>query len=440
MPFYVALFYDCFTKMATFKINVFKHQQRADKTFPVSIRVTWKRQSAYIKTEYNVTKKQLTRGYEVKDPFIVRELNNRIARLEKIKVQKLKSNIEFYSAKELAAFLAKQLKTGDEICFTEFAEKYIKNLKPGNKITFTATLNNLKDFTGKDKILISEITSQFLYSFERFLKTERKLTRLNQFGKPVKTTTAPAGDATVRKYMSNIRAIFNAAMDEYNDEDKGEMAIKHYPFRKYKIKSLPETKKRNLSADDIRTIQGLPNSNLTDRGKLARDVFLLSFMLAGTNTVDLYEMPAGSINDGRITYNRRKTADRRSDKAEISIKIQPEAEYLIKKYKGKERAFLFHELYTTSRIFYSNINKGLKVVATAAGIDVPLSTYYARHSWASIARNDCRVSKDDVHLALNHVDDKTKITDIYIARDWSIIDDANRKVISYVFGTNQEGR
>jgi integrase len=418
--------------MATFKINVFKHQQRKDGTFPVSIRVTWKRNSAYINTEYRVHKKQLTKNYELKDPFIVRELNNRIAKFEEIKVQKLKENIEFYTAKELAAFLTQQSKNGGDICFTDFAEKYIENLKPGYKTTFTATLNNLKDFTGSDKILISEITSSFLLSFEKFLKSERELTRLNQFGRPVETTTAPSSDATIRKYMSNIRAIFNAAMDEYNDEDRGELVIKHYPFRKYKIKSLPETKKRNLSIEEIRRIQAIPDSQLTDRGKLGRDVFLLSFMLVGTNAVDLYEMPSGAIKDGRITYNRQKTTDRRVDRAEISIKIEPEVLELVEKYKGDERAFRFHELYTTSRIFYSNINKGLKVVAQAAGLDVPLSTYYARHSWASIARNDCRISKDDVHLALNHVDDKTRITDIYIARDWSIIDDANRKVLDYL--------
>jgi len=66
-------------------------------------------------------------------------------------------------------------------------------------------------------------------------------------------------------------------------------------------------------------------------------------------------------------------------------------------------------------------------------LDVPLSTYYARHSWATIARNKCKISKTDIHECLNHVSENSmKVTDIYVEKDWSIIDEANRKVLDYV--------
>ncbi len=65
-------------------------------------------------------------------------------------------------------------------------------------------------------------------------------------------------------------------------------------------------------------------------------------------------------------------------------------------------------------------------------MDIPLTSYYARHSWATIARNDCKISKDDINLALNHVDNEMKVTDIYIAKDWTIIDEANRQVIDAI--------
>ena len=55
---------------------------------------------------------------------------------------------------------------------------------------------------------------------------------------------------------------------------------------------------------------------------------------------------------------------------------------------------------------------------------IPDITYYwARHSFANLARNVCRKSKDDVALALNHVDQSRKTTDIYLAKDWSIVDE-----------------
>ncbi len=420
--------------MATFKICTFKHQQRADKTYPVSIRVTWKRKSAYVKTEYRVVKRQLTRNFEIKDSFILRELNNRIADYEELMVKKLGRKIEYYSAKDLADFFVKQTTNkGGEIDFVEFSRKHVSNLKSSYRHIFNATLNALIDFTGTERIFISEITSKFLVSFENYLKTERRIIRKDQFGRETKTKKPPSSDLTVRNYTSNIRTLFNAAIAEFNDEDKGDIVIMHYPFRKYKVKPLPVTRKRNLSVEEVRKIISVEDKVLTQRAIVARDVFLLSFMLVGMNTADLYDLPADAIKEGRITYRRVKTMDRRSDQAEISIKIEPEVQALINKYRGVEKAFSFSSLYSSKEIFNANVNKGLKVVAVAAVLKVPLSTYYARHSWASIARNDCRISKDDVHFALNHVDEKTKITDIYIARDWSIIDDANRKVLDLVF-------
>jgi integrase len=76
----------------------------------------------------------------------------------------------------------------------------------------------------------------------------------------------------------------------------------------------------------------------------------------------------------------------------------------------------------------------LKAVARKCGIDVELSSYYARHSWATIARNKCKISKSDIDECLNHVDPAQKMADVYIEKDWSFIDEASRSVISYVFG------
>ncbi|MDR1347498.1 MAG: transposase, partial [Prevotellaceae bacterium] len=66
-------------------------------------------------------------------------------------------------------------------------------------------------------------------------------------------------------------------------------------------------------------------------------------------------------------------------------------------------------------------------------IEAELSTYYARHSWATIARNKCKISKSDIDECLNHVNSDNKLADVYIERDWSMIDEANRKVIDYIF-------
>lgn len=76
-----------------------------------------------------------------------------------------------------------------------------------------------------------------------------------------------------------------------------------------------------------------------------------------------------------------------------------------------------------------SINKLLKSIGKDIGVD-DLEFYAARHSWATIATNVAKVDKYTVHTALNHVDDAMKVTDIYIDKDYSIIADANKKVLN----------
>jgi len=116
--------------MATFKICVFEHQKRQDGKFPVSIRVYWKGKSSYIKSEFYVTEKQISKkSFELKDIYIINELNRRIERFEEIKSQKLGYRIELYTAKELGRYLVDEVKPGSNsnIDFIEFSRKYIVN-------------------------------------------------------------------------------------------------------------------------------------------------------------------------------------------------------------------------------------------------------------------------------------------------------------------------
>jgi integrase len=232
-----------------------------------------------------------------------------------------------------------------------------------------------------------------------------------------------------------LRMLFYAAMDEYNDEEREEIRIRHNPFRKHKIGKAPESEKRVLSVDEIRKIRDVKDEQLIlKRSVLARDVFMLSFYLAGTNLIDLYHLKKEDFKDKRISYQRHKTQDKRKDKAFISILAQPEAMKLMKKYLDPdgEYLFTFPKMYADHLNFVKAVDKGLKHVAKVCEIESKVSTYYARFSLASIARNDCGISKDDINLLLNHVDLNLRITDIYIKKDWSIIDKVIRRVIDYL--------
>ena len=157
----------------------------------------------------------------------------------------------------------------------------------------------------------------------------------------------------------------------------------------------------------------------------------MSRILIGMNAVDLYTCT--DLKKGRITYQRTKTKNRRADKAEISVRIEPELKALMKKYKDHtgQRVFNFYKLYSSVDSFTAAINKGLKKIGDDLGID-DLEFYAARHTWATIASNEAGVDKYTVHTALNHVDENMRVTDIYIAKSWDSIDAANRKVLDYV--------
>ena len=115
------------------------------------------------------------------------------------------------------------------------------------------------------------------------------------------------------------------------------------------------------------------------------------------------------------------------------IKVHPIIQPLIEKYRGKERVFNFHERYSSMADLNRSINIGLKEVGKELGID-GLQFYAARHSMATIAINQVRIDKWTVNEMLCHTDPSMRVTDLYIQKDFNPINEANYKLMKYVFG------
>jgi len=168
-----------------------------------------------------------------------------------------------------------------------------------------------------------------------------------------------------------------------------------------------------------------------DRETTAKDMFFLSFFLCGMNSVDIFSyIDTIAVDGGRLEYRRSKTKHR-EDGAFISISVPDCARELWEKYSGK-----ISKLYGGSRTFNKSLNIGLGTLGERHGISATF--YFARHTFATIARNDCGCSKDDVAAALNHVDQSTRITDRYIAKDWSKIDHVQSAVLQFFFNKLDE--
>lgn len=413
--------------MATVKIVVLKHQKREDNTWNVKIRITHERKTAYIATSHYVPIELIS-----KKDFELKERNNPIYDQLMVDVLKIRAwlssmghQIDHYTAKELADLMKDKLSgKSQSLNFYDFAWDYVDILIKEGKSTrfnYKTMLARLEEFTGGRTLLFSDITSSFLFNFDAFLRARDSK---RGFGKITSTG--------VRNYMAMIQFLFNSAKIKYNDEDRGIIRIPNNPFSRYKLPSANKVRKKALSPEDIRRIKEFPVPVNMKGVLIARDVFIMSFLLCGINTVDMYYLTPAV--DGRFEYERRKTAGRRKDRAFISIKIEPELEPYISRYRDEigNRAFNFSLKYTTNRGFVACLNINLKKIGKALGIE-NLTLYAARHSFATIARNDCGFSMDDVAMALNHGTTHS-ITDIYIKKDWSRIDKVNRTVIDFVFG------
>ena len=269
-----------------------------------------------------------------------------------------------------------------------------------------------------------------LYGYERFLKATRKQTRINQMGKPVFTVEKGLSKGGLHAHMRDLRTLFNAARRKYNNDELGVFRIKHYPFTRYKVGTPPPTKKRSFNVEQVIMIRDcfVPKGS---RIELAKDLFMLSFYLCGTNAVDFYHATESSIVNGRFEYKRSKTQGRRTDEGFISIKIVEEAQELLYKYIGKLQA-----RYSSYDSLDWALFKGMQGLRDITGIP-ELTFYWARHTFGTLARNDCRMSVDDIGEALNHIDSGHATTDIYLAKSWGIVDDVQRNVISLLKSTQE---
>lgn len=275
----------------------------------------------------------------------------------------------------------------------------------GTKSVYKHTLDRMHAFDPEvDAKSFEEIDLCWLTDFENFC---------------AKTASKNARNIHLR----NIRAVFNNAIDY-------ELTTA-YPFRRFKIR--PEaTKKRSLSVEELREVFNYPVEEYTE---IYRDMFKLIFMLIGINTVDLHGLKEVT-RAGRVEYKRAKTH------RDYSIKVEPEAMEIIEKYRGESGLLCVADRWSDSRNFRHQCNKALQRMGAMerkgrGGRKViearwpELTTYWARHSWATIAYNDLGISRDVIAQALGHSGSDT-VTDIYLAKDPRLVDEANRRVLDWV--------
>ncbi len=242
-------------------------------------------------------------------------------------------------------------------------------------------------------IRLDEIDTQFLNDFELFLRN-----RGNR-------------NNSIATKFSILKATYNRAVEE------GRFCPKSNPFIKFKVGKLwTSTHKRAIAKQHIILIENYsPQCTNTEYILLARDIFLFSYYTAGINFGDMARLKQENIAGGRLYYTRHKTGKL------LSYKLMPKALEIIQRYQNPTSEYLFPilnsshktELQKFNRIHkaLAKTNKALKQIGEELKIPNKLTTYVARHSYATVLRR-AGVATSIISSSLGHSSEK--VTQIYL--------------------------
>jgi len=407
--------------MVTYKIQMDTRRPKSDGTYAVSIRITYNRQSTtfntgvFINEEFWLADKSQVGPSHQNSALLNKTITETYLNVQKAVIElESEDDFSFETLKERLTSNKPKPSITKSLPFKTFAEQLVEDMlsvnQTGNAIVYRTTINRFTAFATNPKLRFNDIDYTLLDGFKRHLLKDG-----------VKQNT-------ISNYFRTLRAIYNKAI-------KAKVADRtKYPFLDITVKS-ERTAKRAIIIDDLKaiaTIRFPPKS----RKWHAQNYFLLSFCLIGASFTDLAYLTPSNIRKGRLTYKRRKTGK------ELSIKLQPYTENLLKQYINSNSKYLLPVVPANVREdglqakaiiaqWIKTTNKWLGNIVKDCKLDCEVTTYVARHSWATTAKR-LEFSVELIAEAMGH-EHGNRITNIYLdSFDQSVIDEANAKVISCI--------
>ena len=392
--------------------------------YPVYIRIVHRRKMGYIKTDKIISPKSLTKQGDIKDAVVNEYCSNLILRYtDKIN----RKDISAFTMKELIEYLT--LDEGEQ-CFSEYAQLHIRRMEQRGQIrnakNYKLAVQHLERYIGTNRVMFSHLSSAVL---KRWIESLAMTNRAKEM------------------YPVCVRQIFKAALLELNDEERGIVRIKFNPWLRVQIPKSDNGVQRAISAEACREFfnRPLPQTKmLSSLPELGRDVAMLVLCLGGINTVDLFNMKKSNYHNGVIGYKRAKTRHARRDEAYIEMRVEPFIRPVFEKYlapEDDEYLFNFHVRYCDSDSFSANVNNGIKKICADMGMakEAYYCVYTFRHTWGTIAQNDCDANLYEVAFGMNH-SHGLKVTRGYVKIDYSPAWRLNAKVIDFIFFTDKPSK
>ena len=323
------------------------------------------------------------------------------ARLERI-ISRLEHTGESYTAGNV---VARYLTPSDAGGFFSFARNLVGQLRQIGKIRtserYTTVLNSFGRFRRNTEVSWDEMDSDLMIEYETYLKSRGVCPNTSSY------------------YMRGLRAIYNRAVEK-------KMTVQRDPF-KYVYTGIGKTVKRAVSLKVIRQIRDMDLA-LFPAMDFARDIFMFSFYTRGMSFIDMAYLKKKDLQNGILSYRRQKTGQ------QLFVKWEKPMQEIVDKYDTNATPYLLpviRDMHADARRQYKNaahlVNDKLKKLGERLGLDIPLTSYVARHGWASIAR-DRNIPLAIISEAMGH--DSEKTTRIYLASlDTSAVDKANSRIL-----------
>ena len=419
--------------MPTFKPVVSAHQKRSDGSYNIKIRITHKRVSRWIPTNLNAYAYDLTRSLNLKNKDLEWKCNDLIRQMRAA----LADVPTFVLEEQDIDWVVQRIKdkmSGKtfNLDFFVFAEEYITATKiPATQSNYRTALNSFKEYLGKESIDINDITHAMVLGFKEWVDTTPKRSRVGKERREAKDDTTakrpklPGGGNSSIQIMK-LAHIYNKAKDKYNDEDEDLYLIPRNPFKNVPLSFPPAQTGQKALGQEL--MQHIISADATGSDRVALDTFILSFAMMGMNLCDLYA--SAPPKDGVLRYNRSKTRNRRADHAEMEVIVPEEVAAICSRLCSADGQYWLSDLHKrcpSAENVTAYINKLLKHWADKEGLP-PFTFYAARKTWATLARK-AGVEKATIDECLVHIGD-LKMADIYIEKDYTIMNDANRIVMA----------
>lgn len=355
----------------------------SDGTHPVKLRITHNRKQKYY--TLNVSDNGL--GLSVDDWKKVnterprgqhKAIRDTLNVLEGRALEVIKSLPEFTFTAFEASFYNHQSAIDLFSAMTATANSLRKEGRIKTALTYENAVKSLKAFARKDKLLFSVVTPEYLRRYEKWMLTAGKTTKTKE--------KAPNSPTTISIYLRNVRAAFN----------KAGIKEEAYPFGrgKYEIPNSRNVKKA-LTIQDIAKIFRYDAPPQSMREKY-RDYWLLSYFCNGANIKDLAQLKYKDIDGDAITFIRSKT--KRKNRRAVVVPLTVEIARLIDRHGTRPAlpdAYVLPILSVgmtpeQQQVAIDNavraINKHIKVIAQNIGLSTNVSTYTARHSFATVLK------------------------------------------------------